>query len=184
MSVKQFEEFLAEQFFVWAKSELNAGFRYQFKSPNTDYCKRLFNAIEKSCTGSLTVKDTSISFIDYGDKKLLTVLHSEDSSDDKGFTENFISMLRDEVSAQIGEMFGCAMLVIHNSLLDTLINSAQDLAQPEGVWHPKKIKLALKALIDEKDSGRVRLSISLLAGRDTADCQILRRCLYSGLLWL
>ena len=63
-------------------------------------------------------------------------------------------MLRDEVSAQVGEMFGCAMLVIHNSLLDTLINSAQDLAQPEGVWHPKTIKLALKALIDEKDSGR------------------------------
>lgn len=154
MSVKQFEGFLAEQFFVWAKNELKAGFRYQFKSPNTDYCKRLFNAIEKSCTGSLTVNGTSISFIEYGDKKLLTVLHSEDSSDDQGFTENFISMLRDEVSAQIGEMFGCAMLVIHNSLLDTLINSARDLAQPEGVWHPKTIKLALKALIDEKDSGR------------------------------
>lgn len=154
MSVKQFEGFLAEQFFVWAKSELKAGFRYQFKSPNTDYCKRLFNAIEKSCTGSLTVNDTSISFIEYEDKKLLTVLHSEDALDDKGFTENFISMLRDEVSAQMGEMFGCAMLVIHNSLLDTLINSAQDLAQQEGVWHPKKIKLALKALIDEKDSGR------------------------------
>jgi len=154
MSVKQFEEFLAKQFFVWAKSELKAGFRYQFKSPNTDYCERLFNVIEKSCTGSITVKDTSISFIEYGDKKLLTVLHSEDSLDDKGFTENFISMLRDEVSAQVGEMFGCAMLVIHNSLLDTLINSAQDLAQPEGVWHPKTIKLALKALIDGKDSGR------------------------------
>ncbi len=154
MSVKQFEEFLAKQFFVWAENELKAGFRYQFKSPNTDYCERLFNAIEKSCTGSLTVNDTSISFIEYRDRKLLTVLHSEGSLDDKGFTENFISMLRDEVSAQVGEMFGCAMLVIHNSLLDTLINSAQDLAQPEGVWHPKRIKLALKALIDEKDSGR------------------------------
>lgn len=154
MSVKRFEEFLAEQFFVWAKSGLRTGFRYQFKSPNTDYCERLFNVIEKNCTGSLTVNDTSISFIEYGDKKLLTVLHSEDSLDANGFTENFISMLRDEVSAQVGEMFGCAMLVIHNSLLDTLINSAQDLAQPGGVWHPKTIKLALKALIDEKDSGR------------------------------
>ncbi len=154
MSVKQFEEFLAEQFFGWAKTELNAGFRYQFKSPNTAYCKRLFNAIEKSCTGSIMVRKTSISYIEYGDKKLLTVLHGEDSSDDKVFSENFISMLRDEVSAQIGEMFGCAMLVIHNSLLDTLINSAEDLAQTEGVWHPKQIKLALKALIDEKDSSR------------------------------
>lgn len=154
MSVKQFEGFLAEQFLVWAKSELKAGFRYQFKSPNTDYCERLFNAIEKSCTGSLTVNGTSISFIEYGDKKLLIVLHSEDAFDAEGFTENFISMLRDEVSAQTDEMFGCAMLVIHNSLLDTLINSAQDLAQPEGVWHPKKIKLALKTLIDEKDSGK------------------------------
>jgi DNA phosphorothioation-dependent restriction protein DptH len=154
MSVKQFEGFLADQFFTWAQSELKAGFRYQFKSPNTDYCKRLFDAIEKGCTGSLTIKDTNISYIEFGEKKLLIVLHNEDPLDEKGFTENFISMLRDEVSAQVGVMSGCAMLVIHNSLLDTLINSAQDLAQPESVWHPKKIKLALKALIDEKDSGR------------------------------
>ncbi len=154
MYVKQFEEFLAEQFFTWAQSELHAGFRYQFKSPNTDYCKRLFDAIERKCAGVIVVKNTKIPFVEYEGKKLLTVLHSEDSLEEKGFTENFISMLRDEVSSQVDEMSGCAMLVIHNSLLDTLINSAQDLAQPEGVWHPKKIKQALKELIDKSDTGR------------------------------
>ncbi len=153
MFEKQFEEFLADRFLSWAETDIQPGFRYQFKSPNADYCQRLFNALKKKCNNSIVVRDTNIPFIEKNGSRLIVVLHGESSSY-IGFTENFISMLRDEVSTQSGNMTGVSMLVIHNSLLDTLVNSAQDLSQPGYVWNPREIKTSLKELINKHDSGK------------------------------
>ena len=61
----------------------------------------------------------------------------------ENFTENYIAHLRDVVSAMEGETKGTALLIIHNSMLDTLKNSTEDVAQPGVVWDPKNIKLLL-----------------------------------------
>jgi len=154
MSAKQFEKFLANQFFIWSDQKVHSGFRYQFKSPNPENGKRLHTAIIENLSGTVSIKGTDIPYILCNNVKLLSVLHSENNNELTGYTENFISLLRDEVASQQGELANSAMLVIHNSLLDTLINSAEDLAQKGAVWHPTSIKEALNDLINKRDNGR------------------------------
>lgn len=155
MSVKQFETFLVEQFLEDAQTHIKAGFRYQFKSPDNENSVRLYQAMIAHSQNSISVNNgTELPFIQLSNCKIVPVIHSEDPAEYQGFTENYISHLRDEVASQSGYLKGCALVVIHNSLLDTLINSAEDLAQLGQVWSPSKIKAAMKGLIDQQDKGR------------------------------
>ena len=137
MSEKQFENFLAETLIKWGQDRIQEGYRYQFQSPDSDNSLKLYNALNSQCNSFVAIKDVDIPVLSAGSKKLLLVLHNEDNTN--GFSENFISYIRDIVAAQQGEIKSCALLVIHNSLLDTLINSAENIAQPGWVWHPNEI---------------------------------------------
>ncbi|MGR5511876.1 DNA phosphorothioation-dependent restriction protein DptH [Vibrio diabolicus] len=155
MSVKQFEAFLVEQFLADAETHIKAGFRYQFKSPDSENSVRLYQAMIAHSQSSISASNgIELPFIQLSNCKIVPVIHSEDPAEYQGFTENYISHLRDEVASQSGYLKGCALVVIHNSLLDTLINSAEDLAQFGQVWSPSKIKAAMKGLIDQQDKGR------------------------------
>ena len=144
MLEKQFETFLTEHFLESNQSKLQQGYRYQFQSPDNKNSERLYQAFIAKSNAHITIKNIDISVVQCGNTKLLPVLHSENGN---GYSENFISHLRDEVAGQQGVIKGCALLVIHNSMLDTLINSAEDIAQDNSVWHPEQIKQALKGLI-------------------------------------
>ncbi|MDF2153718.1 DNA phosphorothioation-dependent restriction protein DptH [Vibrio sp. CAU 1672] len=155
MSVKQFETFLVEQFLADAETHIKAGFRYQFKSPDSENSVRLYQAMIAHSQNSIeATNDIDLPFIELPSCKIVPVIHSEDPAQYQGFTENYISHLRDEVASQSGYLKGCALVVIHNSLLDTLINSAEDLAQLGQVWSPAKIKESMKGLIDQQDKGK------------------------------
>lgn len=154
MSLKQFSDFLAEQFVTWGQQSLKAGFRYQFQSPDNKNSLKLFDSIVAKSTSSINVKGTELPVLKSEGISLIAVLHSEDSTKSPGFTENFISHLRDEVAGQFGELDGCALLVIHNSMLDTLINSAEDVAQAGCIWHPEQIKQSMHKLINKFDGNR------------------------------
>ncbi|NOI85318.1 DNA phosphorothioation-dependent restriction protein DptH [Vibrio sp. 99K-1] len=155
MSVKQFETFLVEQFLADAETHIKAGFRYQFKSPDNENSMRLYQAMTAHSENSIdATNDIRLPFIELSGCKIVPVIHSENPAEFEGFTENYISHLRDEVASQSGYLKGCALVVIHNSLLDTLINSAEDLAQVGQVWSASKIKAAMKGLIDQQDKGR------------------------------
>jgi len=154
MSLKQFNDFLAEQFLNWGQQALKAGFRYQFQSPDNDNSSKLFDSIVSKSDNSINIETTVLPVVQCGITRLLPVLHSEDLNKCAGFTENFISHLRDEVAGQSGVFEGCALLVIHNSMLDTLINSAEDVAQPASIWHPEQIKHAMHDLIDDLNGTR------------------------------
>ncbi|WP_238596663.1 DNA phosphorothioation-dependent restriction protein DptH [Psychromonas sp. psych-6C06] len=148
MLEKQFEEFLVTHFNTWAETNLKAGYRYQFKTSDSDKGQALYNAFVDSSTSSISIKGVELKILQYGSTKLLPVYHGDSEN---GFTENFISHLRDEISSQQGEFKGTALLIIHNSMLDTLINSTEDVAQPKFVWHPKNIKQLLFAEIKQED---------------------------------
>ncbi|WP_299005071.1 DNA phosphorothioation-dependent restriction protein DptH [uncultured Shewanella sp.] len=164
MSLKQFSHFLSERFLNWGEDKLKKGFRYQFQSPDNENSLKLFEALIHYSKGSIDIKGTSLPVIACGKIDLLPVLHCEDLSHQLGFTENFISHLRDEVAGQVGQLKGCSLLVIHNSMLDTLINSADDLAQPTSVWHPEQIKQAMYGLINDYN-GTKKVSECLLEHR-------------------
>ena len=152
MSVKQFEEFIASHFLAWADEGIAVGFRYQFQSPNIDNSKKLYRAFAKPtlAAGTLSVEGCRLAYIMCGSVKLIPVIQNE--GEGVGYTENFISFLRDTVSEQQGEFQNTALFIIHNSLLDTLINSAEDLAAEGAVFDPAQIKSSLSSLIDETDA--------------------------------
>ncbi|WP_249348230.1 DNA phosphorothioation-dependent restriction protein DptH [Pseudoalteromonas aurantia] len=143
MLEKQFEEFLVTYFNQWANTEIKVGFRYQFTCPDSEKGHKLYKAFIKESQSHINVKGVDLPTLKYGDVELIPVYEGEN------FTENYIAHLRDEVSALEGETKGTALLVIHNSLLDTLKNSTKDVAQQGAVWHPQQIKQLLHGLIDQ-----------------------------------
>ncbi|MFT5814226.1 MAG: DNA phosphorothioation-dependent restriction protein DptH, partial [Psychroserpens sp.] len=148
MSTKQFETFLTEHFLKESADSIQAGYRYQFQSPDSENSKKLHQAFIELSQSKVNVKSIAINVLTCGQVNLIPVLHNENG---EGFSENFISHLRDEVAGQQGQLKGTALLVIHNSMLDTLINSAEDVAQPGCVWHAEVIKESMKSLINYDD---------------------------------
>ncbi|HIF9419545.1 TPA: DNA phosphorothioation-dependent restriction protein DptH [Photobacterium damselae] len=154
MCAKQFESFLVEQFLLHAKGNIRAGYRYQFNSPDHGNSQRLFDALVARKEGEIQARnDVVLNYLSVEDCKVVPVLHCEEDGE-TGFTENYISHLRDEIASQEGPLKGCALVVIHNSRLDTLINSAEDLGQPGQVWSPEKIKVSLSGFIEQTDKSR------------------------------
>ncbi|WP_247688716.1 DNA phosphorothioation-dependent restriction protein DptH [Pseudoalteromonas sp. MMG012] len=148
MSKKLYEDFLAVHFCNWAKDGFDGESRFQFRSPDSENSIKLFDALICKANTQVEVVTDKISLcfqaLKFEDKILIPVVHSEC---DKGLSENFISHLRDLVSSQSGNLANCVLLVVHNSYLDTLINSARDLGKPGEVWHPSTIKDSLSKLI-------------------------------------
>lgn len=157
MSDKQhkFEEFVVAKLLGWASKKAKKGFRYQFKSPNADNSERLFNEFIKSSNGAnleftsnLHNKPVKLPYILVNGLKLIPLLHS---TSENGYTENFISHLRDEVTKPQSMLSPACLVILHNSKLDTIINSSRDLAQQGYVWNNDKFKDSLEKLIDDQD---------------------------------
>jgi DNA phosphorothioation-dependent restriction protein DptH len=148
MSKKLYEDFLVEHFCNWAKDGFDGESRFQFRSPDSENSLKLYDALIRKANTQVEVVTDEISqsfqALKFEEKTLIPVVHSES---DKGLSENFISHLRDLVSSQSGNLANCILLVVHNSYLDTLINSARDLGKPGEVWHPSTIKDSLSKLI-------------------------------------
>ncbi|WP_262927359.1 DNA phosphorothioation-dependent restriction protein DptH [Phytohalomonas tamaricis] len=150
MSEKHFEAFLVSNLRNWLHTRIEAGVRYQFKSPDPENTIGLVSELLADCDGQLCAGDHELSYLTINGIRLLVTGHL-DQPDVKNecYTENYISSLRDKVAAQRDPFESCALLIIHNSLLDTLINSAFDLAQGDAVWSPRQTKNKLNELISE-----------------------------------
>ncbi|MGP5016633.1 DNA phosphorothioation-dependent restriction protein DptH [Vreelandella alkaliphila] len=148
MSEKHFEAFLVSNLRGWFHSRIEAGARYQFKSPDPENTIRLVSELLERCDGQLRYGEHELSYLELHDVRLLVTGHLEQPDIQNGcYTENYISNLRDTVAAQVPPFASCALLIVHNSLLDTLINSAFDLAQGDAVWSPRQTKNALDLMI-------------------------------------
>lgn len=160
MSVKQYETYLAETFIDWIDGIIQAGERYQFKSPDPNNALRLWQAFVSLAEGN-QLEITPGQYIDCltcNGIQLIPVLHGVMAP---AFTENYISHLRDEVAGRSGIFAQTALLIIHNSMLDTLINSTKDVAAPDAIWYPQTFSHQLEKLITT-DSKSSELSRCLL----------------------
>jgi DNA phosphorothioation-dependent restriction protein DptH len=156
MSGKHFEAFLVTNLRDWLHERIEAGARYQFKSPDPENTKGLVSELLESRDGVLEVQGQELSYLSINGCRLLVSGHLEQPDVDSGcYTENYISSLRDAVAAQKAPFENCALLIIHNSLLDTLINSAFDLGQGKAVWSPRQTKEKLDALISDDMNSQV-----------------------------
>ncbi|MVW64176.1 DNA phosphorothioation-dependent restriction protein DptH [Massilia sp. NEAU-DD11] len=143
MSARPFESYLVDLFIEWATDKAQPGFRYQFQSPDHNNASKLYDAYLARATGAIEPAGVELPFIACGNTRLIPVLHGENG---KGFSENYISLLRDCVASRTADFADCALLIIHNSKLDTIINSAEDLAAEGRAWHPQVLKQRLEAL--------------------------------------
>jgi len=150
MSGKHFEAFLVKNLRDWLQERIEAGARYQFKSPDPENTAKLVAELSESRDGSFDVDGQELSFLAINSCRLIIAGHLEQPDVQNGcYTENYISRLRDAVAAQDRPFENCALLIIHNSLLDTLINSAFSLAQGDAVWSPSQTKEKLETLISD-----------------------------------
>ncbi|WP_449632388.1 DNA phosphorothioation-dependent restriction protein DptH [Rahnella aceris] len=152
MYVKQYETYLAETFIEWVDGIIQAGERYQFKSPDPDNALALWQAfVALSAGNQLTLASGQhIVCIPCNGIQLIPVLHGTEAP---AFTENYISHLRDQVASRHGLFTRTALLIIHNSMLDTLINSTKDVAAPDAVWYPATFSHQLEKLISPGTKG-------------------------------
>ena len=162
MLPEQFNDFLVQQITNVTTQAIAAGFRYQFKSPDIENSTGLYQAfINQSCGSIFDENDekTEIPYLAVNEIKLLVVLHNDETG--VGYTQNYISRLRDRVSGQQDAFKNTALLIIHNSMLDTIINSCENLAQKNAAWHPLKIKEKLGEQLS-KDDCKFHILSSLL----------------------
>ena len=154
MSETQFDAFLATQLIEWLNDRMVAGQRYQFRSSDSDNISRMISHFRGAASGFLDLHGTIIPHVQANGIRLLCVAHSDIQDVSLGFNENYISMLRDRVAEQKDVFEGTSLLIIHNSLLDTLINSAIDLAGNGAPWSTASAQKALQKLADEKKKSR------------------------------
>jgi len=145
---------------AWAKSHASAGSRYQFRSPDRTNAQALYDEIIVGADGHVQLGDVALPYLVCDSSRVIPVLQHPGSP--QSYSENYISFLRDEIARQ-GEPFeGCALLIIHNSLLDTLVNNADDLATSDAVWSRDHIKRSLEQLIKEDLGAQNKVSECLL----------------------
>ncbi|MDE9456761.1 DNA phosphorothioation-dependent restriction protein DptH [Xenorhabdus bovienii] len=158
MSVRQYETFLAQSFLEWVDNFIQLGERYQFKSPDADNALKLYQAFVALSDGHTFELPSD----DQQTKQLAPCIHCRDGiqlipvlqgEGDLAFTENYISHLRDRVSGRDNSFDKSVLLIIHNSMLDTLLNSTKDLAAPEAIWHPETFSKKIEALIAPGNKG-------------------------------
>jgi DNA phosphorothioation-dependent restriction protein DptH len=165
MSAKQYETYLAETFIEWVSSIIQPGERYQFKSPDPDNALKLWMAFDSLANGNKLeiAPGQYLTYVQCNNIQLIPVLHG---TTPPAFTENYISHLRDQVSGRNGIFAQAALLIIHNSMLDTLLNSTKDVAAPDAIWHPETFRHQLEKLITT-DSARSQVSRCLLGDQLT-----------------
>lgn len=151
MSARPYESYLVDAFIEWASDRTLPGFRYQFKSPDENNAERLHKAFLKKSSESIHLEETVLPYIPCGATKLLPVLHG---GGENGYSENYISHLRDCVAGRDANFHDCALLIIHNSKLDTITNSAEDVALEGRAWDPSALVDRLSTLIDDTSPSR------------------------------
>lgn len=151
MSVKQFDDFLAKQ--LLAKSNVEIGSRLQFQCHDYELRLRLYNALKQYEVSTVNIDGSLYSKLNVGKCHLVLLLH-RDHNEQEGCTDDYLAKLRDDVVDQVEELEGCALLYIHNSSLDTIVNSSKCLKHNDQVWSLSSIKKTLKGLINQQSKGR------------------------------
>lgn len=151
----QYEKFLVEVLSSWCgEGNCQPGKRLHYQLSDSEDSARLFTEMENASSGEIQVSDESIPFIDVAGTKLIFVRHIDGGvgGGAPSYSESYISMLRDRVAGQAGVFDGVAMVILHNSLLDTLLGTSEDLKfdawSHENIY--RQVRRRAASLIEEK----------------------------------
>lgn len=139
---ERFSDFLVKNIVDWLSLHIAQGHRYRFHSDDDGNIADLVQALENEKSGTINYSDVSLPYIQINHIKLVYVNDVLGS-----MNENFISNLRDAIAAPTDEFVSCALLVLHKSRLDTVLNSATDLASLDAPLHSIHVKKDLEHLL-------------------------------------
>lgn len=143
----QFSDFLVENIVNWLQSHISPGHRYRFHSDNEENLVSLVDAFERIKKGHVLYQGTDLVYVEVNHTRLIFVNDVIST-----MNENYISNLRDAVSNSELELSEYALLVLHKSRLDTLLNTATDLGFTDGPLHATHIKDDLHRLMQNTSS--------------------------------
>lgn len=155
MSKQPFNVFLVEKLVAWLENRLLPGYRYRFYSDDADQIVDVLTALENIKTGELNYLNVTLPYIEIAKIRLVYVNDVKDV-----MNEHFISNLRDAVSRPDDVFKNCALLVLHKSRLDTLLNSAHNLATSGAPFNAKDVREHLDKLCE--DTSKPKLFKALL----------------------
>jgi len=156
MSKQPFSGFLVARLIDWLGDKIQSGYRYRFYSDDTDQLRSILEALQKYQSGTIEYLGISLPYISLGSHHLVFVNDVENV-----MNEHFISNLRDAISGSDEAFINCALLVVHQSRLDTLLNSAHDLSSVGAPFNAQEVK---KKLNDQcKETTNLKLFKALLA---------------------
>lgn len=141
MSSQQFNTFLVHHLVSWLNERIMPGYRYRFHSDDPENILLLVAALHLAKSGSVIYHEIELPYIQINAVKLIYVNDVQEE-----MNENYISNLRDAISAPEEVFQNCALLVLHKSRLDTVLNSATDLATSAAPFHSGSVKEYLYAL--------------------------------------
>ena len=141
MSDLQYENFLIGLLTDWISKESSApGKRFHYPFPNSQDSENLYQAFQNQAQHYLIFNGIQLPYLEIDELRLIYVRHSDSANGDEpgiSYSESYISMLRDQVASQAEEFEGTSLLILHNSLLDTLLGTSDDLNF--GIWSHNSI---------------------------------------------
>ncbi|MGJ3254914.1 MAG: DNA phosphorothioation-dependent restriction protein DptH [Alcanivorax sp.] len=150
MSEKQFEGFLVSHLKTWLAERIKPGDRFQFRSTDPENTVRLLAALRDAADGFVQDEETLLSYLNVNGIQVLIAGHAEEKMVEEGcYSDNYLAKLRDAVVDHER-----ALVMVHNSALDTITNSTFDLAQQGAIWSVSKIRDLLEGLIDDSMTNR------------------------------
>ncbi|HIC0776989.1 TPA: DNA phosphorothioation-dependent restriction protein DptH [Enterobacter ludwigii] len=132
MLIQQFERLLVNEFISWVGDNVISGSRLQFKLSSPESRKVIYDFFIEKCSEEICISNVHIPYIAYKDKNIIPLLHSE--SGDHGFNQDYLAFLRDELQKKDYFKVSPIILFLHDTILDTITNSADDLTKNERVW--------------------------------------------------
>src|SRR4051812_4159163 len=97
MSARPYENYLVDVFVEWATDKVLPGFRYQFQSPDHNNAIKLHSAFLEAALDAIVYGDVKLPVMKVGGTNVIPVLHGDEG---QGFSENYISHLRDCVASR------------------------------------------------------------------------------------
>lgn len=144
MSNQPFNDFLVNNIVSWLEKHIQPGYRYRFFSDNEKQILGLLDSLKLMSMSSVEFSGVKLPVVHISGIDLIFVNDVEGE-----MNENFISNLRDSTKPDAEVLNNHALLVLHQSSLDTLINSATDLSIGEG---PLNTRAAQRLLFEKSKS--------------------------------
>lgn len=145
-----FEQFLAKLLCQFIDDNYEQNSKFHFESADPQRATKLYNAFRDYADKMLSVdiSGTPINAITTDkNHRILIMLHRDGEQGIDTYNEDFIANVRDELN----KLDNTNLVVIHNSSLDTILTSFQNLNAKGQIFTPESIKEALINLIVSHD---------------------------------